>query len=212
MPPKKDCQLCNRLTETNSNFCSCCQNRINQKLENVIPAQFLKEGVNLNKLSKELINYYYLNLLDGQGLYLWGDTGVGKSYAVYAMARELILSDKDVMSIEMSSFLNQLRAGYSSPSVARTNFERMNWLMQADYLIIDDICAEKPTQFIEDTIFLLINKRCDNAKITLISSNVDFIAMAKEKLGDRIASRLNKMCKIMPLIGPDRRIKKNHLT
>jgi DNA replication protein DnaC len=214
-----NCDWCkDQVVEENSKFCNYCGAKFLSKLKEVIPEKYIAEGLYLSKLPIELKNYYYLTLggadksFNGKGLYLWGNTGIGKSFATWTFVKELILARQEVESIDTSEFLNRLRAGFSISYLAKENYIYVERLKRVPFLIIDDICAEKSSPFVEETMFNIINARYNKGKITLITSNFSFTEMAENRLGDRIASRLNEMCKIIHLTGDDRRIKKESIS
>ena len=75
------------------------------------------------------------------------------------------------------------------------------------YLIIDDIGAEKLTDFVRQTTYYLINEREMNELPLIITSNYGLEQLA-EQIDDRIASRIAGMCEIVKFKGEDKRIKK----
>ena len=84
------------------------------------------------------------------------------------------------------------------------NLERI--LANRGVLIIDDLGAEKMSEWIEETMFKIINKRYEEVLPTIITSNNDLESM-EERLGQRIVSRILEMCDVIKLEGGDRRIK-----
>jgi DNA replication protein DnaC len=73
-------------------------------------------------------------------------------------------------------------------------------------LYLDDLGAEKASDWVRSTLYLLINRRYENERRTVISSNLSLDQLA-DQLDDRIASRISEMCKIVKIAGSDRRIK-----
>ena len=74
------------------------------------------------------------------------------------------------------------------------------------FLVLDDLGVEKTSDWALQTLYIIINNRYSNCLQTIITSNFS-IEEIGEKLGDRIASRIAGMCKIMKLTGKDRRLK-----
>jgi hypothetical protein len=73
-------------------------------------------------------------------------------------------------------------------------------------LILDDIGTEKPSEWAQQNIFLIIDRRYETLRQTIFTSNLSLDELS-ERLGDRITSRIAEMCKVIELKGKDRRIK-----
>ena len=73
-------------------------------------------------------------------------------------------------------------------------------------LILDDLGAEKTTDWALQSLYIIINKRLSEELQTIITSNLSLDEL-RDKIGDRIASRIAGMCKIVKLTGRDRRLK-----
>ena len=67
---------------------------------------------------------------------------------------------------------------------------------------------KKPTDWVCEIIFRLINNRYEKMLTTIITSNFD-LNQISDRLNDRIASRIAEMCIVKKMIGPDRRLAKN---
>jgi len=74
-----------------------------------------------------------------------------------------------------------------------------------DYLLLDDVGVEKPSEWALQTIYLIIDRRYREMKSTFFSSNFSLSQLAK-RLGDRITSRIAGMCEVIELKGKDRRL------
>ena len=70
---------------------------------------------------------------------------------------------------------------------------------------MDDMGAEKTTDWSMSTLYVLIDKRYSEMMPTIITSNLT-VAEVADKVGDRIASRIAGMCKVIELKGKDRRL------
>lgn len=73
-------------------------------------------------------------------------------------------------------------------------------------IVLDDIGAEKASEFVEEFFYLLINTRYENVHPMIFTSNLPLSALA-ERIGDRIVSRIKEMCEIVKIDGNDRRLK-----
>lgn len=75
---------------------------------------------------------------------------------------------------------------------------------EAHLLILDDVGAEKPSEWTEEQLYRLINHRYVHGRRTIITTNLTGPAVV-ERLGERIASRLRQMCHRVVLNSGDRR-------
>ncbi|AVM69755.1 DNA replication protein DnaC [Lachnospiraceae bacterium oral taxon 500] len=161
------------------------------------------------------LNDYKENVLQmvesGQGLYIWGgSTGTGKtSWACKIMShyfRKITFNtglENEGLFIFLPSFLEDLRNSYSDKE---PDFERMLEMVNScKLLIIDDIGAERVTEWVAERMVSIINRRSSNGLCTIYTSNLSPDQL-KEKLGDRIASRVFGGSQIIEIKGGDRRL------
>jgi len=137
------------------------------------------------------------------GLFLYGKCGTGKTYAMMAIKKNLLLREIQF------KFWNstELSATFREEAVSETyRNHTINNLMESDkLLLIDDFCAEKYSEFLEECFYRIINK-CWNENIPVIISSNFSLKEISERIGDRIASRIAGMCEIIELTGKDKRI------
>jgi DNA replication protein DnaC len=139
-------------------------------------------------------------------------------------------TDKDGKSfyfedVEMIEKQKQELAKHKSsrPSMRFENVPQMLYFAKRDYkdntdyqdeilnskrvFILDDIGVEKVSEFVEEFMYMLINKQYEKVYPIVITSNLPLSQLA-EKLGDRIVSRIKEMCYIVELKGEDKRLGK----
>ncbi len=131
---------------------------------------------------------------------LMGQSGLGKTYLMHAMAKRLIQRGVNVLLISAYKFHEIARKAYMTGESAA-----MDDLMAADLLMIDDMGAEPLMENI--TIvqwFNLINERQLRGKGTIISTNLMEDEL-KRRYTERIASRLlgGTQCKLIQFAGDD---------
>jgi DNA replication protein DnaC len=86
---------------------------------------------------------------------------------------------------------------------------------EAEVLVLDELGASKPTDWVRDTMTQIINTRYNDRKLTIITSNYldEPLNPNEETLADRVGvrlrSRLHEMCKIVLIKGEDYRVKLN---
>jgi DNA replication protein DnaC len=156
------------------------------------------------------------------GLYLHGPCGVGKTFALYAIYRSQRLAGEKARLKNVMDLIRLFKQDFSKDPVKNkpSDYQRMmnpdcddedknnfeNYLQYEGTLYIDDLGAEKNTEFVEETLYYLINFRYENHLPTFFTSNLSIKELA-ERSGDRLASRIAGMCDVIELKGKDKRIK-----
>lgn len=165
----------------------------------------------------EVLNEYKESVLEkveaGEGLYIWGkSTGCGKtSWACKIMShyfRKIAFStrlENEGLYIFLPTFLEDLRDNYDSKD---PDFEQVLFMVKGcKLLIIDDIGAERVTEWVRERMVSIINTRSSNGLCTIYTSNLS-PAELTEELGDRIASRVLGSSKVVEISGGDWRMEK----
>lgn len=169
-----------------------------------------------------------------KGLYIHGGVGTGKTHTAYALYRlweeeridekqkekeqiaEKIQNSKDTISPEgikprpSGEFWNMTHLLYELRKEMRKSSDESlsdNLIMYKNLLFIDDLGAEKVTEWVEEVIYLIINTRYENNIPIVITSNYPLSKIA-ELVGDRVASRIKEMCHVVEIKGEDRRLLK----
>ena len=139
-------------------------------------------------------------------LFLYGNVGSGKTYAMAALLRKYVYRGYDCRRINFDDFCVQVRSTYQ-PSSKQTEWELIKSLIECDMLFIDDLGlrAKTETDFVYVTLYSLLNKRQEKMLPTVISSNKS-IEQLEQTFDSRIASRL-AIAKQIKFEGKDRRMK-----
>lgn len=152
----------------------------------------VKGTENAFKLSKRFVKEVDTELWKGVALMLWGEAGNGKSLLAASVANELESKGKTVVFISMPNLLQKIRNTFNNNN-RETENEIMKALHTCDLLIIDDIGAEKITDWVEDVIFRIVDGRYTRKKQIFITSNLSPEDLGK-KIGFRSMDRLTEMC------------------
>ena len=143
---------------------------------------------------------------DFRNLFLYGDTGVGKTFLSHCIAKELLGSAHWV--VYFSAFdLFELFARHAFGRGMRDDSQWQEPIFDCDLLIIDDLGTEVNNTFVTSQLFLCINERIMRKKSTIISTNLG-LGIFKETYSERVFSRIMSHYEMVPLIGQDIRIQK----
>jgi len=74
-----------------------------------------------------------------------------------------------------------------------------------DLLVLDDIGVEKNSEWVQQTLTNIIDKRYSEMRCTVFTSNCE-LGEIETRLSTRIASRIAGMCVVVRLAGSDRRV------
>ena len=168
-----------------------------------------KKRVKVIKWLKNFYDTYDKNEVF-KGLYLHGNFGCGKTYLISALFNEL---SKKRISTEIVYFPELLR---DIKSDFDTFADRIEYLENVDLLLIDDIGAEKVTEWSRDEILgTILQKRMNNYKTTFFTSNLNIEELERhlrinsysddEIKARRIIERVRQLTEDMELISENRR-------
>lgn len=144
---------------------------------------------------------------DSKGLALFGSIGTGKTYLLACVLRELAWRKGiDGQYVSSVALMENMRRSYNLPSGEELyGFQKhLGAVEHSPILALDDIGVERPSEWVREQFYLLINHRYENKLSLLISSNYDWEQLEK-RLGERIVSRLVEMCEAVIIKAKDRR-------
>lgn len=141
---------------------------------------------------------------DATGLCFIGDVGCGKTYLAAAMVRALVRSGVSTAFACVPEALERRRRAIDTPDGGRAN-RAWRALEDAQVAILDDLGAEKGSEWAREQMFALVNSRYEAGKPVVVTTNCD-LAELVARLGERIGSRLIEMVTAIEMGGPDRRI------
>ncbi|MGA2470417.1 MAG: ATP-binding protein [Solirubrobacteraceae bacterium] len=140
------------------------------------------------------------NLDAGRGLWLAGSVGTGKTTLAMIVSKAAIDAGRSVAIYSCPRLLGVIRESIDGGSVLAF----LDQLADADLLHIDDLGAEHRTDWVLEQLYSIINARYQDERSTIVTSNLDRDELA-EQLGERIVSRLEGCCDLLPFYGPDAR-------
>jgi len=156
--------------------------------------------------------------LDKTGLLFEGSIGIGKTHLAVATIKEL-MQRKGVPCLfyEYRELLKSIQNSYNN-DVRTTELGLLQPVFEAEILLLDELGATKPTDWVWDTVSFILNTRYNDNRTTLVTTNLmnepalgagTRSVMRADTLGDRIGermrSRLHEMCRIVRMEGEDYR-------
>jgi DNA replication protein DnaC len=140
----------------------------------------------------------------GRGLWLFGDTGTGKTTLAMLISKAALDAGRSVAIYSLPKLLARIRQTYDAEPGGDSYLAFFERLTAVDLLHIDDLGAEKRSDWVLEQLYALINERYESERSVLITTNLPHDEL-EEQIGRRTVSRLSQMCDEVPLFGDDRR-------
>jgi DNA replication protein DnaC len=145
--------------------------------------------------------------VDGDGLFIHGDYGTGKTgLAVSVMKAYIRKHCRSGLFLTVPAILDEIRATYGRDA-AESESALVDRVLKVPFLVMDDIGAERPTEWVVEKLFTLINHRHDHMLTTVFTSNLSIPELA-ERIGERTTWRIVEMSTVVHLKGKNLREKK----
>jgi DNA replication protein DnaC len=164
-----------------------------------------------------------------RGLLFMGAAGVGKTHLAVSIIRGLIDKGFACVFCEFGSLLKEIQDSYN-PISKSSELRVLAPVYQADVLVLDELGATIPTDWVRDTMYQIINKRYNDNKLTIFTTNfmdesvvdksqdaepssrtfsrkdrIREMTVLEDRIGTRLRSRLHEMCTKVVMEGEDYR-------
>ncbi len=146
-------------------------------------------------------------LEEGRGLWLFGETGTGKTTLAMLVSKAALESGRSVAIYSLPKLLARIRQTYDAQPGGDSYLAFFERLTSVDLLHIDDLGAEKRSDWVLEQLYALVNERYEAQRSMLITTNLRHDEL-EEQIGARTVSRLSQMCEEVELHGHDRRFGK----
>ena len=229
LKPSYDCPDCKDTGFIDGRPCHCfqqaaidlvyTQSNIRAVLENENFAHFKVElysdvienpqtGLTSRKTAQNAYDYAlsFIEFFDSKfdNLFLYGDTGIGKTFLSNCIAKELLDSGHSVIYFSAFQLFDILeKSKFQKDEEAEGTMKN---IFVCDLLIIDDLGTELANTFTVSQLFLCLNERILRKKSTIISTNLG-IKQLHDTYSERIFSRILSNYSMIYLFGDDIRIK-----
>lgn len=141
---------------------------------------------------------------EGRGLWLFGDTGTGKTTLAMLVSKAALEAGHSVAIYSLPKLLARIRRTYDSEPGGDSYLAFFERLTSVDLLHIDDLGAEKRSDWVLEQLYALINERYESQRSVIVTTNLPEGEL-EEQIGARTVSRLSEICDGVPLFGDDRR-------
>ena len=128
----------------------------------------------------------------GKGLLLTGKEGTGKTHIAIAIVKEVIEKGYTGLYWNVPDLFLELRRRMNAGET-ESEADLFDAARRVDLLVMDDLGAEKTSDYVLDRLYVLINGRYENDCATIITTNRSPSEL-KQQVGARIVSRLGEMC------------------
>jgi len=150
------------------------------------------------------------------GLFLHGEKGTGKTKLAVIIANERARAGSPVLFASVPDLMADIRRSFKEG----TTSEAVQAVKNAPFLVLDDLGAEKMTEWVGEQLFCIVNHRYNEQLPTVVTSNyspTQVIAhmatvdgrgnVIDDMQGQRIMSRIYGMCERVEIKGADWRMK-----
>lgn len=164
------------------------------------------------------------NLATGKGIWFLGDVGTGKTTLAMLISKAALERGHSVAIYSMPKLLARIRRTYEGEPGTDSYSQFFDRLTSVDLLHIDDLGAERQTEWVIEQLYSIVNERYEAQRSIMFTTNAEQVEPknegpsgkkpkdrepeleVEEQIGKRTFSRLVEMCgDPVSLFGPDHR-------
>ncbi len=139
----------------------------------------------------------------GRGLWFMGPVGTGKTTLAMLVSKAAAKAGRSVAIYSLPRLLNEIRDTHRAE---RSHVDLLDRLTAVDLLHIDDVGAERTTDWVLEELYSIVNSRYEDEKSIVITTNITDREQLQDQITARTVSRLTEMCDELPVYGEDRRM------
>lgn len=149
---------------------------------------------------REYVDTLPERLSEGDGLWISGGVGAGKTWLAMLVARYAIEQGHGVAVYSVPRLLSEIRRTYDGEGLS--TLELLDQLTSVSLLVLDDVGTERSNPWVLEQLYTIINERWQEQRSIVLTTNLDRDAM-QEQIGERTVSRLEGMCQSILVDTPD---------
>ena len=167
--------------------------------------------------NKDAVDAAHMMVADEiKGLFLHGEKGTGKTKLAAIIANERAGAGKPVLFASVPDLMADIRVSFASGGTS----ERVQTVKETPFLVLDDLGAEKMTEWVGEQLFCIVNHRYNEQLPTVVTSNYSPTQIIRhmatvdtrgnvidDMQGQRIMSRIYGMCERVEIRGADWRMR-----
>lgn len=198
--------------------CTCRERRINRaasrRIGTGIPKRY--RGVSFDRRPicdldpyilqpvREFVRRIEHKLDEGKGLWFFGDVGTGKTSLAMLVSKAALEAGRSVAIYSVQRLLADIKETYEADA-SRSYAELFRRLCEVDLLHLDDLGAEKRTEWVLEQLYSIVNERWQNERSIIVTTNLNLDEL-REQIGFRTVSRIEGVCgEAIPIMGRDLR-------
>ena len=161
------------------------------------------ESKRIINIAKKYVQNFEKMRSDGKGILFYGNVGGGKTYAAACIANAVIDRCYTCRMTNFADIANTVQGMYDGKQ------KFYDGLMKYDLLVIDDLLAERKTEYMSEIVYNVIDRRYRSGLPLIVTSNLTSAELRNpaDVTHQRIFSRLLEMCVPVEVTGNDRRKK-----
>jgi DNA replication protein DnaC len=187
--------------------CECRERRMARRrargVRSVIPRRYRdvsleiarNDGVNpvVLKVVGDFLEEIEPRLDKGQGLWLAGGVGAGKTALAMLVSKTAIEAGRTVAIYSLPKLLARIRATYEKDLGGDSYTQFFDRLISVDLLHVDDLGVEKRSDWVLEQLYAVVNERYEMERSMVVTTNLEQPAL-EEQIGERTVSRLIEIC------------------
>jgi DNA replication protein DnaC len=155
---------------------------------------------------RSYVNDIDTNLDAGRGMWFAGDVGTGKTSLAMLISQTAAQHGRSVAIYPVTRLLAEIKDTYDRES-GGSYMSLFKRLCSVDLLHLDDLGAEKRTDWVLEQLYSIVNERWQDERSIIVTSNSPDTDKLREEIGHRTVSRLLEICGgPLPIMGPDLRL------
>ena len=143
----------------------------------------------------------------GRGLWFAGDVGTGKSSLAMLVSQAAERHGRSVAIYPVARLLAEIKDTYDREA-GESYMSFFRRLCSVDLLHLDDLGAEKRTDWVLEQLYSIVNERWQDERSIVVTTNNTDLDVLRDQIGARTVSRLAEICGLpIPIMGHDLRLR-----